>query len=103
VRRWRLHRRGRIRCELVKGSFDVVKPREDVRTFNRWMAAGLRPMEGSHSLKVGKLRLFHRSQCRPITAVDKQAVNDQSEAAIARHDTGKAKGAKVVPINASPQ
>jgi hypothetical protein len=34
---------------------------------------------------------------------EKQAQKAESVAAVARHDTGKAKGAKVVPINANPQ
>jgi hypothetical protein len=70
-----------------KAGFGNVKPHEDVRTFNRWLAAGYRPMEGSKSLKVKNLRLFHKSQCRPITAEEKKAAKAQSDAAIARHKT----------------
>jgi len=70
-----------------KAGFGNVKPHEDVRTFNRWLAAGYRPMEGSKSLKVKNLRLFHKSQCRPITAEEKKAAEAQSDAAIARHET----------------
>src|ERR1700732_4565115 len=67
-----------------KAGFENVKPHEDVRTFNRWLAAGYRPMEGSKSLKVKNLRLFHKSQCRPITAEEKQAMQEQADAALAR-------------------
>jgi hypothetical protein len=67
-----------------KAGFGNVKPHEDVRTFNRWMAAGYRPVEGSKSLKIKNLRLFHKSQCRPITAEEKQAMQEQSDAALAR-------------------
>ena len=67
-----------------KAGFGNVKPHEDVRTFNRWMAAGYRPIEGSKSLKIKNLRLFHKSQCRPITAEEKQAMQEQSDAALAR-------------------
>ena len=51
-----------------KAGFGIVKPHEDVRTFNKWVEAGLRPMEKSKSIKVQNLRLFHRSQCRKLTA-----------------------------------
>jgi hypothetical protein len=67
-----------------KAGFGEVRPHEDVQTFNRWMAAGYRPIEGSKSLKVKNLRLFHKSQCRPITAEEKQAMQEQSDAALAR-------------------
>jgi hypothetical protein len=49
------------------------------------MLDGLRPMEGSKSLRVGNLRLFHKSQLRPLTMEEKQAAKAQSEAAVARH------------------
>ena len=38
-----------------------------------------------------------------LTMEEKQAQKAESVAAVARQDTGKAKGAKVVPINANPQ
>jgi hypothetical protein len=81
-----------------KAGFGDLRPHEDIRTFNRWMEAGFRPLEGSKSIKINNLRLFCRAQCRPITAEEKQAAKAQSEAAIARHT------AKVIPMSdASPQ
>jgi hypothetical protein len=78
-----------------KAGFGDVKPHVDVKTFNKWMLDdGLRPAEGSKSIRVAHLRLFHRSQCRPVTAEEKAATQQQSDAAVARH-TGK-----VIPINA---
>jgi hypothetical protein len=68
-----------------KAGFGTVVPHEDVKTFNRWVAAGYRPIEGSKSLKIKNLRLFHKSQCRPITAEQKQAMQEQSDAAVGRH------------------
>jgi hypothetical protein len=41
--------------------YGIVEPHEDVRTYNRWLAAGLKVKEGEHSIKVGNLRLFHKS------------------------------------------
>jgi hypothetical protein len=87
-----------IKAFKAKG-FGNVTPHKDVKTFNRWVAEGFRPVEGSKSLKVSNLRLFHKSQCRPITAEEKAASAEQSKAAMAR----KSKGGVVVPIGASPQ
>jgi len=73
-----------VRAFKAKG-FGNVTPHVDVKTFNKWMLDGLRPMEGSKSLRVGNLRLFHKSQLRPLTMEEKQAAKAQSEAAVARH------------------
>jgi len=78
-----------------KAGFGDVKPHVDVKTFNkRMLDDGLRPAEGSMSIRVAHLRLFHRSQCRPVTAEEKAARQQQSDAAVARHM------GKVIPINA---
>ena len=95
-----------IRSEIAvvkafkKAGFGDVKPHVDVKTFNKWMLDdGLRPAEGSKSIRVAHLRLFHRSQCRPVTAEEKAATQQQSDAAVARYM------GKVIPINteANPQ
>jgi hypothetical protein len=81
--------------EVQKAGFGDVKPHVDVKTFNKWMLDdGLRPVGGSKSIRVAHLRLFHRSQCRPVTAEEKAATQQQSDAAVARHM------GKVIPINA---
>jgi len=77
-----------------RAGFGNVKPHEDVKTFNRWVAAGYRPLEGSKSLKIKNLRLFHKSQVRPITAEEKAALAEQNEAAVARHSA-----ANVTPLH----
>lgn len=84
-----------------KAGFGNVTPHVDVLTFNKWMAQGLRPIPGSKSLRVANLRLFHRSQCEPVTAEQKAANKAQQKAAVARHDkAAKAKGtATIHPIN----
>jgi hypothetical protein len=66
------------------------------------MAVGLRPVEGSKSVRVGNLRLFHKSQYRVVTADETAKNAEQQAAAVARLDKA-AKTAKVVPINANPQ
>jgi hypothetical protein len=81
-----------------KAGFGNVTPHVDVKTFNRWMMDGLRPVEGSTSVRVKNLRLFHRSQVRPLTAEEKAPTQEQQQAAVARH-----KGGKAVPIGTSPQ
>jgi hypothetical protein len=75
-------------------------PHVDTFTFNIWISKGIRPKEGSKSVRVNNLRLFHKSQCRPITKDELKAMKDQQTAAIQRQQ-----GGKVVPIGtgASPQ
>jgi hypothetical protein len=68
-----------------KAGFGVVIPHLDVMTFNRWMAKGFRPLEGSKSLRVLNLRLFHKTQVRSITPEERAELEAQSAAAIARH------------------
>jgi hypothetical protein len=68
-----------------KAGFGNVTPHVDVMTFNRWASKGFRPKEGTKSLKIKNLRLFHKSQVRPLTSEEKQAAKEQSEAAVARH------------------
>ncbi len=68
-----------------KAGFGDVRPHIDVKTFNRWVAEGLRPIEGSKSLKIKNLRLFHRTQCRTFTLEEKAELKAQSDAAVERH------------------
>jgi hypothetical protein len=79
-----------------RAGFGVVKPHEDVKTFNKWAAEGFRPKEGTKAVKVGAFRLFHRSQLRKLTAEEKAKLAEDSAAAIARHKAAEA--AKVVPL-----
>jgi hypothetical protein len=95
-----------------KAGFKDIQPRINVLTFNRWIEAGRRPTEGSKSLKVAGLRLFHLSQTRPLTAEEKAALKAKADEAA---DANKAKidavaghqrKGKVIPLNggeASPQ
>lgn len=74
-----------------KQGFSDIKPHVNVKTFNKWMAEGRRPIEGTKSIRVNNLRLFHLTQTRPVTS-DEKAKNAASQAAaVARHE-GKAKG-----------
>src|SRR5262249_54748653 len=51
---------------FAKAGFGQVKPRIDTKTYNLWIADGLRVKPGEKSIKCGSLRLFHKSQCEPI-------------------------------------
>lgn len=80
-----------------KAGFGNVTPHVDVMTFNRWVAAGFRPLEGSKSLKVKNLRLFHKTQVRTITTEEKAALKEQNEAAIARYE-GKSNVTEITQV-----
>jgi hypothetical protein len=66
-----------------RAGYGIVRPHEDVRTYNRWLAAGLKVKEGEHSLKVGNLRLFHESQVRALTPEEKEEMQAKNDAAVA--------------------
>jgi ribosomal protein L24 len=74
-----------------KAGFQNVVPHQNVKTFNRWMAEGRRPIEGSKSIRVANLRLFHVTQTREVTSAEIKANKKQQADAVARHE-GKAKG-----------
>jgi len=52
----------------------------------------LRPKEGEHSVPVANLRLFHRSQCRELTAEEKAGFKTKNDERVA------AAKAKIVSI-----
>jgi hypothetical protein len=73
--------------------YGTVTPHVDVKTFNRWVREdGLRPIEKEHAKRVGPLRLFHKSQCRPLTA--EEAAGFKAKFA----ERAAADKAKVVPL-----
>jgi hypothetical protein len=67
-----------------KKGYGIVKPKVDVLTFNKWIDQGLRPKEGEHAAKVANLRLFHRSQCRPLTKEEAAGFAEKAKAKAAR-------------------
>jgi hypothetical protein len=74
-----------------------AKPHVNVFTFNKWASQGFRPKEGSKSVRVANLRLFHVSQVRKLTAEERAAMTEQSAAAVKRHE--KSGTAKVHQLN----
>jgi len=79
-----------------KAGFGVVKPHEDVKTFNKWASEGYRPKEGTKAIKCGAFRLFHRSQLRKLTSEEKEKLVADQKAAIDR--AVAAEEAKVVQL-----
>ena len=55
-------------------------PRQDILTFNLWIRNGMRRMEGKKAIHVKNLRLFHISQCRPMTEADYKALAPKKSA-----------------------
>jgi hypothetical protein len=49
-----------------KAGYGEVKPRIDTKTYNLWIADGVKVKSGEHATKVRNLRLFHRSQVEPV-------------------------------------
>lgn len=68
-----------------KAGFGEVKPREDVMTYNRWMANGFKVKPGEKSVKVKQFRLFHKSQVEFVGAPNKEDLQAEANAANASH------------------
>jgi len=85
-----------------KAGFADAVPHVNVKTYNRWLSEGRRVIEGCKSVKVANLRLFHISQTRLITLEEKQAMQEQSDAAIARHEAAQSED-NVIPLETNPQ
>ena len=77
-----------------KAGFGEVKPHEDVKTYNRWIAAGFKVKPGEKSVKIKNLRLFHRSQVVEITSDEKAAEVAKMQEAI-RNYNNKKKGVEL--------
>jgi hypothetical protein len=55
-----------------KAGYGEIKPRIDTKTYNLWLADGLKVKPGEHAVKVRNLRLFHRSQVEAMSAAEKR-------------------------------
>jgi hypothetical protein len=65
-----------------KAGFGEVKPRVDVRTFNKWLAEGYRVKPGERATKVRQFRLFHKTQVQ----YEGQPPKEQAPAEGLHHD-----------------
>jgi hypothetical protein len=55
-----------IRSAFKRAGFRVVDPKKDVGTMPLWLMKGYRRLEGSMAVRVHGVRLWHRSQVRPL-------------------------------------
>lgn len=64
--------RAKVDAETIKNfkaaGFADVKPRENVRTYNKWIEVGRRVKKGEKSVKCGSFPLFHLDQTEPMQA-----------------------------------
>ena len=57
--------------KFTKMGYKDVRPRENVKTFNRWYTEDGRIVKrGEKSTKVGRFRLFHEDQTRFVLSTD---------------------------------
>jgi hypothetical protein len=80
-----------------------AKPHVNIFTFNKWASQGFRPIEGSKSVKVANLRLFHVSQVRKLTEEERGTMQAQSAAAVARNEKPKGNGKAASVHQLKPQ
>jgi hypothetical protein len=64
-------KRAKIDAQTVtafeKQGYKDIKPRENVRTFNKWIENGRRVKKGEKSTKCGSWPLFHYDQTEALT------------------------------------
>jgi hypothetical protein len=64
----------------------VAQPHVDTFTYNIWLSKGFKAIEGTKSVRVANLRLFHRSQVRALTGAEAKAAKEQLAAAKLRRE-----------------
>lgn len=86
-----------------KAGFGDVKPREDVKTYNRWLADGRKVKPGEKAIKVKNLRLFHITQTEAVTPEEKASAVETMQEAIRKHNDkiAAAKAAKATEQSAN--
>lgn len=52
--------------KFTAAGYKDVKPRENVRTYNKWIESGRMVNKGQKSIKCGSFPLFHLDQTSPI-------------------------------------
>lgn len=67
----------------------AFKKREDVMTYNLWLAKGLKVKAGEKPTKIKKFRLFHRSQSEFVGEPSKAEQQAEADAAVAAHTAAK--------------
>jgi hypothetical protein len=83
-----------------KAGYGEVKPREDVQTYNRWLAEGWKVKTGERATRIKQFRLFHRSQCEFVGLPSKAEQQAEADAAVAAHAATAAKPGIVARLKA---
>jgi len=73
-----------------KAGFGDVKLHDDVKTYNRWVAAGRKVKPGEHAVKVKNLRLFHISQTTLVSLEEKEKLVAEQQEAIRKFNEKRA-------------
>ena len=64
-----------------RAGFNDAKPRENVMTYNKWLAAGFKVKPGERCVKVKQFRLFHKTQVEFVGIPPKEAAPSEAEVA----------------------
>jgi hypothetical protein len=56
-----------------KAGYGEVTPRQDVMTYNKWLASGHKVKPGERAIRVKQFRLFHKTQVEYIGIPPKEA------------------------------
>ncbi len=67
-------------CKAFKrAGYGDVTPRQDVMTYNRWLASGHKVKPGEKATKVRQFRLFHKTQVEFVGSPPKEAAPSEAE------------------------
>lgn len=58
--------RDKVLSTFKKAGFADVSPMENVLTYKRWTAKGMKAKPGQKAIKVDGVPLFHITQCEPM-------------------------------------
>jgi hypothetical protein len=70
-----------VRRAFKAAGFGLLKPHEEIKSFQRWLMAGRRPVEGSRAVRVRGLRLFCYQQTRPLTGEERGRMQTEFDVA----------------------
>ena len=62
-----------------RAGFGEVTPRQDVMTYNKWLASGHKVKPGERATRVKQFRLFHKTQVEFVGIPPKEAAPSEAE------------------------
>lgn len=62
-----------------RAGYGEVTPRQDVMTYNKWLASGWKVKSGEKAVKCRQFRLFHKSQVEFVGIPPKEAAPSEAE------------------------